>query len=126
DRDRRVTALDLSLPMLDAARAQRSAHHYLQGDIDRLPLADGSVDGVWSNLAVQWSSDLSVALQQFYRVLRPGGTALFSTLLAGSLPEVDRAWAAIDSRRHANRFLQAGEVTAAARAQPLRSTQQII
>jgi SAM-dependent methyltransferase len=32
-------------------------------------------DLVWSNLAVQWSDDLSQALSQFRRVLRPDGTA---------------------------------------------------
>ena len=54
---------------------------------------------------MQWSSDLRTALQQFLRVTRPGGSVLFSTLLDGSLQEVHQAWAQIDGRRHANRFL---------------------
>lgn len=36
--------------------------------------------------------------------MRPGGVA-FSTLLSGSLPELNQAWQAIDERPHANRFL---------------------
>ncbi|WP_414056762.1 malonyl-ACP O-methyltransferase BioC [Pantoea dispersa] len=126
DRGRQVCALDLSPAMLQAAREQHSAHDYLQGDIDQLPLADNSVDGVWSNLAVQWSSDLRTALLQFLRVTRPGGGVLFSTLLDGSLQEVHQAWAQIDGRRHANRFLSGDAFALATAGLPLRSQTQIV
>ena len=126
DRGRQLTALDLSPAMLAAARAQESADDYQQGDIDALPLDDASVDGVWSNLAVQWSSDLRTALREFLRVTRPGGSVLFSTLLDGSLQEVHQAWAQQDTRRHANRFLSAAQVTAAAAGMALRTQQQTI
>lgn len=126
DRGRTLTALDLSPTMLDSAARQHSAHHYVQGDIDALPLPDACVDGVWSNLAVQWSSDLRTALQQFLRVTRPGGSVLFSTLLAGSLDEVHQAWAQLDGRQHANRFLSAAHIAAATEGLALHSTQQII
>ncbi|ORM65936.1 malonyl-[acyl-carrier protein] O-methyltransferase BioC [Pantoea rodasii] len=126
DRGRTLTALDLSSSMLDAAREQRSAQHYVQGDIDDLPLPDSSVDGVWSNLTVQWSSDLRHALQQFLRVTRPGGSVLFSTLLAGSLHEVHHAWARLDGRTHANRFLSEAQFADATRDLPLDGQQQTI
>ncbi|CAK9886778.1 MAG: Malonyl-[acyl-carrier protein] O-methyltransferase [Candidatus Erwinia impunctatus] len=126
DRGRTVTALDLSATMLDTARAQHSAQYYIQGDIDALPLPDHSVDGVWSNLAVQWSSDLRLALQQFLRVTRPGGSVLFSTLLEGSLHEVHHAWAQIDGSTHANSFPGEAEFTAATVDLPLTSQQQVI
>ena len=54
-----VTALDLSDAMLSAAEANQAAQRYLQGDIENLPLAAESVDLAWSNLAVQWCSDLA-------------------------------------------------------------------
>ncbi|MDI9220979.1 malonyl-ACP O-methyltransferase BioC [Pantoea sp. EA-12] len=126
DRGRTLTALDLSASMLDAARTQHSAQHYVQGDIDELPLPDNSVDGVWSNLAVQWSSDLRLALQQFLRVTRPGGAVLFSTLLDGSLHEVHQAWAQLDGRIHANRFLSEAQLTSACAGLPLHGQQQMI
>ncbi|HBZ17164.1 malonyl-ACP O-methyltransferase BioC [Pantoea sp. NPDC088449] len=126
DRGRTLTALDLSPDMLQTAREQQSAQHYLLGDIDDVPLADASVDGVWSNLAVQWSSDLCTALQQFLRVTRPGGTVLFSTLLDGSLHEVHHAWAQLDGRRHANRFLSAAQLRAATATLPMQAEQQIV
>ena len=126
DRGRTITALDLSPAMLATAREQQSAQHYLLGDIDDLPLPDASVDGVWSNLAVQWSSDLRTALQQFLRVTRPGGAVLFSTLLDGSLHEVHHAWAQLDGRAHANRFLSAAQFHTATTQLPLHAEQQII
>jgi len=125
-RGHHLTALDLSAQMLHTARERHSAQHYLQGDIDALPLAAGSVDGVWSNLAVQWSSDLGTALRQFQRVLRPGGIALFSTLLAGSLPELHLAWAQLDARRHGNRFLSDAQIKAASTGLRLRVHRQCV
>lgn len=100
-----MTALDLSVDMLAEARRGNCAHRYVEGDIEALPLADGSVDLAWSNLAVQWCDNLATAIDELSRVVRPGGRVAFSTLLSGSLPELNQAWRAIDARPHANRFL---------------------
>ena len=100
-----VTALDLSDDMLQQARHHQAADRYLQADIEDIPLPEGGFELVWSNLAVQWCSDIRVALAGLYRQLSPGGTLAFTTLTAGSLPELNQAWSAIDSHPHANRFL---------------------
>ena len=68
-----VTALDLSAGMLAQAQRHDAAQHYLQGDIEALPLPDGCVDLAWSNLAVQWCDDLRAAIGELCRVVRPGG-----------------------------------------------------
>lgn len=109
----RVTALDLSLPMLDEALRQGSAQHYVQADIEAMPLADGQYDLAWSNLAVQWCESLPAALGELHRVVRPGGVVAFSTLVADSLPELNQAWLALDSQLHANRFLSQEAILAA-------------
>ncbi|WES69895.1 malonyl-ACP O-methyltransferase BioC [Superficieibacter sp. HKU1] len=100
-----VTALDLSPQMLGEAQRQDAAHHYLLADIEAIPLADAQFDLVWSNLAVQWCENLQAALRQLYRITQPGGQVAFTTLMAGSLPEVAQAWQAVDGRAHVNRFL---------------------
>ena len=105
DKGSHVTALDLSDEMLQHARAQQSADRYLQADIEDIPPLENGFELVWSNLAVQWCSDIRVALDSLYRQLSPGGVLAFTTLTAGSLPELNQAWQAIDNHPHANRFL---------------------
>ncbi|NIF20763.1 malonyl-ACP O-methyltransferase BioC [Candidatus Pantoea multigeneris] len=125
-RGHHVTALDLSSAMLDQTRAADSADEYVQADLDALPLPAQSMDLVWSNLAVQWSSDLGTALQQQCRLLRSGGSVMFSTLLEASLQEVNQAWQVLDRLPHTNRFLSQHQVIAAAASFPLRyQTQQV-
>jgi pimeloyl-CoA biosynthesis protein BioC len=109
----RVTALDLSPQMLAEAVRQNAAQHYVEADIEAMPLADGQFDLAWSNLVVQWCDSLNAALAEFYRVVRPGGMAAFSTLLADSLPELNQAWQAVDSHPHANRFLSHQQILTA-------------
>ena len=86
-----VSALDLSEQMLAEAQRQNAAHHYLLADIEAIPQNAATFDLAWSNLAVQWCSDLHGALSELCRVVRPGGTVAFSTLAHGSMPELRRA-----------------------------------
>ncbi|MEZ8144225.1 malonyl-[acyl-carrier protein] O-methyltransferase BioC [Enterovibrio norvegicus FF-33] len=109
-----VIALDLSEQMLEHARARcGDALQYVSGDAESLPFADNSVDVVFTSLALQWCNDLSVPLQEMKRVVRPGGTILFSTLLDGSLYELKQAWSQVDSRQHVNTFLTLKQVNLA-------------
>lgn len=106
-----VTALDLSAPMLDEARRRQAAHHYVLADIEAMPFDHAQFDLAWSNLAVQWCDDLHQALSELNRVVRPGGAVAFTTLAAGSLPELNQAWQAVDHHPHANRFLPPQQLT---------------
>lgn len=114
-----VTALDLSDAMLSAAEANQAAQRYLQGDIENLPLAGESVDLAWSNLAVQWCSDLCGGIRELWRVTRPGGRIAFSTLVAGSLDELHQAWRGVDNACHANTFMPVETVLEACAPYPL-------
>ncbi|WP_337015952.1 malonyl-ACP O-methyltransferase BioC [Leclercia sp. AS011] len=105
-----VTAMDLCAPMLEEARRNQAADRYLQADIEAIPLAEGQFSLVWSHLAVQWCASLPQALAELYRVAQPGGKVAFTTLLNGSLPELNQAWQAVDTRPHANRFLSGEQV----------------
>ncbi|MDC9589049.1 malonyl-ACP O-methyltransferase BioC [Xenorhabdus sp. XENO-10] len=115
---KQVIALDLASGMLSHAKGQQVADYYLQGDIEHLGLADNSVDLCFSNLAVQWCNDLPCALREFYRVTRPGGLIVFSTLAQGSLNELEAAWEHVDDYWHINQFLPLGTITQA--CQPYR------
>ncbi|MEZ0581406.1 malonyl-ACP O-methyltransferase BioC [Erwinia sp. STN24] len=116
----RVTALDLSPAMLNEARLGDTADAYQLGDIEALPFTDAAFDVCWSNLAVQWCSDLRLALAEMRRVTRPGGQVLFSTLAAGSLNELNQAWQALDLPAPVNRFLSEAQIADAGSSLGLR------
>jgi ubiquinone/menaquinone biosynthesis C-methylase UbiE len=79
-RGARVTALDLSHGYLEEACARAVANDVtvdlVQGQGERLPFDDGAFDRIWGN-AVLHHLDLRAAGRELFRVLRPGGVAVF-------------------------------------------------
>jgi SAM-dependent methyltransferase len=75
-----VTALDISGGYLHEARRRALANGaevtFVQADGERLPFADASFDRIWGN-AILHHLDLSRAAPELYRVLSPGGVAVF-------------------------------------------------
>ena len=86
-----IIALDFSLDMLRSARSWRDLFRKnlsVCGDMQRLPLADASVELVWSNMALHWLAEPLAALREFERVLAPEGLVMFSTLGPDTLKEL--------------------------------------
>jgi SAM-dependent methyltransferase len=79
-RGARVTAFDLSAGYLSEAARRAAANgvrlDLVQADGERLPFADASFDRAWGN-AVLHHLDVGVAGRELFRVLRPGGVAVF-------------------------------------------------
>lgn len=105
DQGHQLIALDLASPMLEHTRQRCPGVLCLQGDADALPLGSDSVDMAFSSLALQWSQDLTLALVQLKRSVRPGGRILISTLSEGSLSELAQAWRQVDGQPRVNRFM---------------------
>ncbi len=99
--------LDLAQGMLSFAREQRPVTDafYMCGDAEQLPLADASVELIWSSLAVQWCEQPDRLLAELARVLKPGGRCLLATLGPETLHELKRAWAIVDDDVHVNSFI---------------------
>lgn len=81
-----LTLTDLSQGMLDAARASlgdgvpgRYALRYERVDIQAIPYPDAGFDAVIANSMLYHVPDLSRALAEVRRVLRPGGTFYCAT-----------------------------------------------
>jgi malonyl-CoA O-methyltransferase len=109
----RVIALDLAPGMLrEARRYQRPWRRFerLCGDALRLPLRDGSVDLIFSNLMLQWCEPLGAALAEVRRVLKASGFFAFSTFGPDTLHELRSAWAQADGYNHVNHFSDMHEV----------------
>ncbi len=101
-----LLGVDIAEGMLHFARAERKIEaHWLCGDAENLPLASNSVGLIFSSLALQWCEDLPRLLRELYRVLKPGGQLLLSTLGPRTLSELKQAWQQVDGYRHVNRFI---------------------
>ncbi len=101
-----VLGLDISLPMLQFARAKLAlpAAQWVVADAETLPFKTASIDLVCSSLAIQWCSGTEALFAEIARVLEPGGWFCFSTLLDGTLHELKQSWAQADSAQHVNQF----------------------
>lgn len=109
----RVWALDIAEAMLRHTRRRAgwfSKTRYLCADVERLPLADRSVDMLFSSLTLQWSDNLDATFAEIQRVLRPGGMVMFTTFGPDTLTELRAAWSQVDGHSHVNRFLDMHDV----------------
>ena len=102
-----MIALDIALPMLQATQAKladQSNIKYVCADAEHLPLGGQCIDGVLSNLALQWCRNLDAVFTDIKRVLKPEGLLVFSTFGPQTLHELKSAWATVDDHSHANEF----------------------
>jgi malonyl-CoA O-methyltransferase len=109
----RVIALDLAHAM--AARARARGRWWrrpiaLCADAACLPVAEATIDLVYSNLALQWIEDLDGAFGEFRRVLRTGGLVMFTTFGPDTLKELRESFAALDGRPHVHRFIDMHDI----------------
>lgn len=79
------------------ADAEGRAPAFFAADAAALPLAAGSVDLIWSNLAWHWFADPVAVLAQWYRVIRPDGLLMFSAFGVDTLKELRALGAALPS-----------------------------
>ena len=108
----RLVALDIARPMLERAarrtpwwrRVLGRGPRMVCGDAERLPLAGGAFELVFSNLALQWC-DPGLVFAEAARVLSSGGLFMFSTFGPDTLKELRAAFAAADGRPHVNTFV---------------------
>lgn len=108
-----VVALDLAPGMLrEASRRQRLFRRFERvcGDAMRLPLADASVDVVFSSLMLQWCEPIDIVFAEIRRILRPTGFFAFSTFGPDTLHELRTAWAEADGHNHVNHFADMQQV----------------
>jgi len=134
-----ITALDIALGMLRAARGSaswwqklfRGKHeNYVCADVEALPLAAHSMEMVWSNLTMQWCNDLPATFSELNRVIKTEGLLMFSTFGPDTLQELRIAFRGVDGYNHLNRFADMHDIgdmlVAAGFADPVMEMEKII
>lgn len=116
-RNARVVALDLAQAMLVQSRQQlnwlarwRPRQLFVCGDAEHLPLRDRCAQLLFSNLTLQWCTDLDQAFHECRRVLQPGGLLMFSSFGPDTLKELRQSWRAVDDCVHVNAFMDMHDI----------------
>ena len=110
-----VFSLDLALNMLQKTQSQQPIlqkifknNNLICADIESLPIADASLDLVWSNLALQWCNDLDKSFAEIYRAQKPESLFIFSTFGPDTLKELRAA--SSNGNTHVSRFIDMHDI----------------
>jgi arsenite methyltransferase len=93
----KVIGVDMTPEMVEKARMNAeklniSNVEFRQGEIEKLPVLDNSVDVIISNCVINLSPDKPVVFKEIHRTLRPGGRIVISDILrSGEMPEEIRS-----------------------------------
>ncbi|WP_413489580.1 methyltransferase domain-containing protein [Shewanella baltica] len=83
-----VFAVDIALGMLHKLKQSYPDYHGVCADAECLPVVDGCIDVIYSNLALQWCGNFAAAVAEMARVLKPNGECHLSLVAQGSLNQL--------------------------------------
>lgn len=117
-----VVAFDATEEMLQKTRARCAKAglrnvEFKSGDAERLPFPDAQFDGAVTRAALHHFADPQRAMREMFRVLRPGGVAVFADVISSEDAGESRLHNAVERLRDPShvRMLPASELDSGAR-----------
>lgn len=107
-----VFSLDIAEGMLVYAKDNLyKGVSLLCADSEKLPIANQSIELIFSNCSFHWCFDINTLFAECQRVLKPGGLLLFSTYGPDTLKELRESFWKLDSENHhVNLFIDMHDV----------------
>lgn len=104
-----VIGADLSQGMICYAKDnnQHPNVDWLVADAEALPVKSGSVDNIYSSMALQWLAGAERVASECFRVVSNNGQGVIAVVLRGSLFELHDSWRKLDKSPPINHFMPA-------------------
>ena len=104
--DSKIIGLDLAEKMLNQATSSSANYSLICGNMSNLPIADNSVDIIFSNFSLQWCENIATVFTECRRVLKNDGLLIFTLPGPHTLYELRQALDTVDPEYdHVNNFI---------------------
>lgn len=95
--------VDLAFNMCKQAK-KTTGLEVVNSDMEKLCFADNQIGGIFSNLALQWVSDVGKIFSEFHQLLQDGKYVFLSSFGPNTLHELNFCFRQIDQQHHVNHF----------------------
>lgn len=105
-----IIAMDWAEKLLQQAKNTAPGTLTICAEPEQLPLSAQSADLIIAHLVWHWSNDGPRCLQEWRRLLKPGGLLLLTTCGPDTLSELRASFAAVDEAPHVHLFLDMHDI----------------
>jgi malonyl-CoA O-methyltransferase len=107
-----LMGIDMADDLLKIARARLGENTpVFCGDFDKIPAKAHQFDLVFSNMALQWSLDFTVTIEEISRVIKKNGCLAFSLPVDGTFAQIKKFLYQLTGERHLNEFMPISQIS---------------
>jgi malonyl-CoA O-methyltransferase len=107
-----LMGIDMADDLLKIARARLGENiPVFCGDFDRIPAKAQQFDLVFSNMALQWSLDFTITIEEISRVMQQNGYLAFSLPVDGTFAQIKKLLYQLTGERYLNEFMPISQIS---------------